>query len=132
MASTLLAKPTKAEVDGIIRRLEENVDDFVGLFDSALDDSGLNGSNREDNLNDRAKALEVATDELRREFDRRDSWIENKPEVRKCLNIATDINVAMKNRRLGAAAESKWAKVKFELNRLAKAYNLPKVGSSAY
>lgn len=126
------AGPTKAQVDGIITRVEQNLDAFVNMLDTSLDNSGLNGTNREDYLNSRTEDLEKATDELRSEFDRRDSWIENKAEVRKCLDIATDINVAMKNRHLGAATEKKWAKVRFELNRLADAYNLPKVGSSAY
>jgi hypothetical protein len=124
--------PQKAKIDAIIKRVEQNTDDFVGLFDKSLDNSGLNGTNREDYLNKRARDLESATDELRREFDRRDTWTENKDEVRKCLNIATDINATMKNRRLGAATEAKWANVRNELNILANAYNLPKVGSNVY
>jgi hypothetical protein len=123
---------TKAEVNKIINNIENRVDVFVKDFDKSLDNSRLDGSKREDNLNARAKDLEKATDELRREFDKRDAWIENKDEVRKCLNIATDINVAMKNRKLGAKTESNWANVRYELNTLAKIYNLPQVGSGAY
>lgn len=123
---------TKADVKRVIDRVEDRVDNFVGNFDSALDDSRLDGTRREDNLNDRAKDLEKATDELSREFQRRDAWIENKDEVRKCLNIATDINVAMKNRKLGPKTESNWKAVVYELNTLAKIYNLPLVGSRAY
>ncbi len=123
---------TKAEVGAVIKRVEDRVDNFKNNFDTALDNSALNGSNREDDLNRRAKDLERATDELSQEFNKRDLWIENKDQVRKCLNIATDLNVAMKNRKLGAKTESNWAKVKYELNTLAKIYNLPQVGSSAY
>ena len=123
---------TKAEVNQIINNIENRVDVFVKDFDKSLDNSRLNGSDREDKLNARAKDLEKATDELRREFDKHDAWIENKDEVRKCLNIATDINVAIKNRKLGAKTESNWANVRYELNTLAKIYNLPEVGSSAY
>lgn len=123
---------TKAKVDRIINRVETRSDIFVKSFDRALDHSRLNGSNREDYLNKRAKDLEKALDELRREFSRRDLWIENKDEVRRCLNIATDINVAMKNRKFGFGVESNWAALRFELNALAKAYNLPHVGSRAY
>ena len=112
--------------------MEENVDDFVGLFDKSLDNSGLDGTRREDYLNRRAKDLEQATDELRREFDRRDSWAENRSEVARCLNIATDINGTMRNRRLSSSAEYKWSKVRSELNALATAYRLPKIGSWAY
>ena len=123
---------TKAEVNRVIKRVEDNVDKFKKEFDKSLDRSRLNNSQREDDLNAKARQLESATDELRREFDRRDAWIENRDEVRRCLNIATDINVAMRNRRLGGKTESLWAKVRAELNTLAQIYNLPGVGSSAY
>lgn len=123
---------SKTQVDSIINRVEENVDDFVGLFDRSLDNSNLDGTRREDYLNRRSKDLERATDELRREFDRRDSWAENRSEVARCLNIATDINSTMRNRRLSRSAEYKWSKVRSELNALAAAYRLPKIGSWAY
>ncbi len=83
---------TKAQVKVIIDRVENRVDNFVKKYDKSLDRSNLDGTKREDNLNRRAKDLEGATDELSREFDRRDAWAENKDEVRKCLNIASDID----------------------------------------
>ncbi len=123
---------TKAQVKVIIDRVEERVDNFAKQYDKSLDRSKLDGTRREDVLNRRAKDLESATDELSREFDRRDTWAENKDEVRKCLNIATDINKTIRNRRLGANTESLWAQVRYELNTLADVYNLPKVGSNSY
>ena len=123
---------TKAEVGNIIKRVETRVDNFVENFDESLDNSNLDGTEREDELMEKARKLESATDELRREFDRSDTWIENKAEVRACLNHASDINRTMKNRKFGAKTESNWAKVRYELNTLAKIYNLPVVGSSAY
>jgi len=121
---------TKAQVDRLINNVETRVDRFVGQFNDSLDNSRLNNSRREDALNRRARDLETATDELRRDFDRRDLWIENKDEVRRCLNIASDINVAMKNRKLGAATENNWRAVRSELNALAKVYGLPAVGGA--
>lgn len=121
---------TKAQVDNIIQRVETRVDRFVRQFDRSLDNSRLDGTRREDNLNRRARDLELATDELRREFDRRDSWYENRDEVRRCLNIATDINVAMRNRRLNRATENNWANVRAELNALARVYDLPNIGGA--
>jgi Skp family chaperone for outer membrane proteins len=123
---------TKAEADRLINRVETRVDSFVKQYDKSLDNSSLNGSNKEDWLNKRAKDLEKATDELRHDFDKRDAWIENKDETRRCLNIATDINQNMKNKRYGNATEGNWKAVVFELNTLAKLYNLPQVGSRAY
>lgn len=122
----------EAEVERIIKRVEDRSDKFKKEFDRALDRSRLNNTNREDNLNAYAKDLERATDELRREFDRRDSWIENKDEVRRCLSAATKINLAMRNRHLGPKVESTWAALRFELNTLAQVYNLPPVGATTY
>ncbi|MEP6900561.1 MAG: hypothetical protein ABJA66_02360 [Actinomycetota bacterium] len=123
---------TKAEVKAIINRVEDRVDNFVGNYDKSLDRSRLNGTSREDWLNKRAKDLEKATDELSREFGRRDAWIENKDEVRRCLNIATNIDKNVRNYRFGPATEKNWANVRYELNTLADVYNLPKVGSNVY
>lgn len=123
---------TKAEVERIIKRVEERTDTFVKQYDKSLDNSSLNGSKKEDWLNKRARNLESATDELRREYDRRDSWQENKNEVRNCLNIATDINNNMKNKRYSNGTEANWKAVVYELNTLAKVYNLPQVGSRSY
>jgi hypothetical protein len=123
---------TKSDVDRIIKRVEDRSDKFKKEFDKALDRSRLNNTRREDQLNDYAQDLEKATDELRREFDRRDTWAENKSEVRKCLEIATKINVAMRARRLGPKVESTWSALRSELNTLAGVYNLPPVGSAQY
>lgn len=123
---------TKSQVNAIVNRVENRVDNFVKNYDRSLDRSRLNGTSREDWLNKRAKDLEHATDELRREFDRRDAWAENKDEVRKCLNIASDIDRNMRNYRFGAATEGNWNRVRYELNSLADVYNLPRVGANAY
>ena len=92
-------KMSKAQVKAVINRVEDRVDNFVKNYDKSLDRSNLDGSNREDWLNKSAQDLEIATDEFAREFNRRDAWIENKDEVRRCLNIASDIDKNMKNHR---------------------------------
>ena len=125
-------KMTKAQVKAVINRVEDRVDNFVKNYDKSLDRSRLDGTSRENWLMNRARDLESATDELAREFNRRDAWVENKDEVRRTLNIASDIDRNMKNYRFGAATESNWARVRYELNTLADIYNLPKVGSGAY
>ncbi|MGD9562631.1 MAG: hypothetical protein AB7F88_11050 [Pyrinomonadaceae bacterium] len=122
----------KAQVKAIVERVEDRVDNFVENYDKSLDKSRLDNSDREDWLNKRARDLEAATDELSREFDRRDAWIENREEVRRCLNIASDIDRNVKNRRYGGATEGNWAKVRFELNSLADAYNMARVGAKVY
>lgn len=121
---------SKAQVKAVVNRVEDRVDNFVVNFDRSLDRSRLNGSNREDWLNNRARDLERATDELSREFDRSDAWIENKEEVRRCLNIASDIDRNLLNYRYASGTEANWSRVRYELNTLADVYNLPKIGPS--
>jgi hypothetical protein len=123
---------TKADVDRIIKRVEDSTDKFKKEFDKALDHSRLNNTNREDQLNEYAKEFEHATDDLRKHFDKTDAWIENKEQVRTCLSLASKINVAMRNRRLGPKAESRWNGLRYDLNTLAGVYNLPLVGSASY
>ena len=123
---------TKGEVNSIIKRVEERSDRFVKLFDKSLDRSRLDGTNREDRLNEYARNLEKALDDLRGEFDRKENYVETRPEVRRCLDVATNINVAMRNRRLGGETERQWALLRAELNTLANVYGLPMIGSSAY
>lgn len=123
---------TKAQVKVVINRVEDRVDNFVKNYDKSLDRSRLDGSSREDWLNKRSRDLESATDELSREFQRRDAWIGNREEARRCLNIATDIDRNMRNYNYGSATEANWGRVRFELNTIADIYNLPKVGANAY
>lgn len=115
---------TKAQVEQIIRRLENQSDRFVRSFDRSLDNSRVDGTMREDNLNQRARDLENALDSLRREFDRTDRYQDTQAQVSSVLNVAEDINRAIRNRRLRGNTERLWARVRTELNTLASVYNL--------
>ncbi|MCB1023497.1 MAG: hypothetical protein KDB79_03850 [Acidobacteria bacterium] len=123
---------TKSQVGNVIKRVETRVDNFAKNFDDSLDRGKLNGTKREDQLNKRVKNLENETDRLRRDFDKNDRWSDNRSQVRKVLDIASDIDKTMKNRKLGKVTESNWGRVKYELDTLAKIYNLPTVGSGSY
>jgi exonuclease VII large subunit len=118
---------TKAQVDAVIRRVEDRADNFVRVFDNALDNSRMDGRQREDRLNERARELEQATNELRSEFDRRERYADTRSEVSRCLNIATQINNAVRRRRLGGNAEQQWRMLRAELNALADVYGLARL-----
>jgi hypothetical protein len=115
---------TKAQVEQIIRRLENQSDRFVRSFDRSLDDSRADGTMREDNLNQRARDLESALDVLRQEFDRTDRYQDTRSQVSSVLSVAEDINRAVRNRRLRNNTERLWSRVRRELNSLASVYNL--------
>jgi hypothetical protein len=115
---------TKAQVEQIIRRLENQSDRFVRSFDRSLDNSRADGTVREDNLNQRARDLENALDVLRQEFDRTDRYQDTRSQVSGVMNVAEDINRAVRNRRLRGNTERLWSRVRSELNALASVYNL--------
>jgi hypothetical protein len=123
---------SKEYVEQLLERIEERCDAFSNQLNKSLDRSRLDGSRTEDNIADRSRDLENATDELRREYDHNDTRGENKPEARKIMVTATTIDGIMKRRNFSQAAESNWLRLRSELNILAKVYGLPSVGARAY
>ena len=117
---------TKADVERIIRRVEERSDAFRRVVDRSLDRSALNGTNREDNINEQIKQLENAIDDLRRDFDRVQTWQETRSQVQTVLNQADEVNgIVRRGRwRRGGVVKSEWALVRTDLNKLAGVYNL--------
>lgn len=115
---------TKADVDRIIKRCEERSDAFTRMIDRNLDRSRLDGTRREDNINEQVRDLERALDELRREFDRRDVWRETRREVEKVMRESDEINALMRNARFDRSVEREWQLVKADLNKLAGIYEL--------
>jgi peptidoglycan hydrolase CwlO-like protein len=118
---------TKAEVEAIIKRVEERSDSFRKVIDRTLDRSVLNGTNREDNINQQVKELENAIDKLRGDFDRANTWQETREQVQRVLTEADEVNaIVLRGRwRRGGTVKSEWALVRNDLNRLAGVYNLP-------
>jgi len=118
---------SKADVERIIKRVEERSDEFKKVFDNSLDRSVLDGTKTEDRLNERVKDFESELDELRKEFDRKDSWRETRSNVEEVLRDAEGVNTVMKNRSLPGRVEASWVLLRAELNKLAGIYNLPRL-----
>ncbi len=117
---------TKGDVERIIKRVEDRSDEFRKVVDRTLDRSVLNGTNREDNINQQVKELEGAIDTLRHDFDRANTWAETRSQVQRVMNEADEVNAIVRRgrwRRAGAV-KSEWALVRSDLNKLAAVYNL--------
>jgi hypothetical protein len=117
---------TKADVERIIKRVEERSDAFRKVVDKSLDRSSIDGTRREDNINEQVKELENAIDKLKSDFSRANTWQETREQVQKVLNEADEVNgIVRRGRwRRGGAVKSEWALVRNDLNRLAGVYNL--------
>ena len=115
---------SRFNVDRLIRQAENRSDQFVAIFDRALDRSRFEGTIREDRLNDRAIQLERQLNIVRQEFNRTGSHYSVRLHVANALEIAQGINTVMRNRRLHPMAERQWTLLRSDLNRLAAVYNL--------
>lgn len=116
---------SKTDVNRIIVRVEERSDAFRKAVDNNLDRSRLDGTRREDRINNQVAQLENALDELRREFDRRDTFREVRREVERVLRQSDEINALMRNSRFSPHVEQQWRLLRADLNRLAGIYELP-------
>ncbi|HEY6660755.1 MAG TPA: hypothetical protein VI031_06425 [Pyrinomonadaceae bacterium] len=109
----------RGNVRGIIRQLESDTDRFKSSLDSALDRSTINGTRAEDEINEYVKQFEQATDRLRDRSDDRDFA---PAAARAVLTRGRSINGFMRANRLGGRAESDWARVRNDLNKLSNSY----------
>lgn len=105
----------------LLNRLETRADRFSNLVPNALDNSRIDGTRREDNLNQLVTDFEYATDQLKERFENRQSTVADAQLV---LQRGALINRFMNNRRLDNRTERAWARVRTELNRLANAYSV--------
>lgn len=105
----------------LLKRVETRTDRFSNLLPNALDRSRIDGTRREDNVNNLVTEFEAATDQLQQRFDNGQS---TGMDAQLVLQKGALINTFMNNRRLDNRTERAWAQVKTELDRLANAYRL--------
>jgi hypothetical protein len=115
---------SRVNIDRLIRQAENRSDQFVAIFDRALDRSRLEGTIREDRLNERALHLERELNIVRQQFNRTGNHYSIRAHVSNALNVAQGINTVVRNRRLHPVAERQWMLLRSDLNRLAAVYNL--------
>ena len=108
-------------VQQLIRRIETRADSFRMSLGSALDNSPLDNSRREDNLNQLVGDFEQATNQLRDRFNNRESTTS---DVQTVLDRAARIDRFMQRNNLDAAAERQWGLLRDDLNSLAGYYNV--------
>lgn len=116
---------SRADVNGIIKRLENSSNVFRKDFDKEMDRSPLNGTGTEDRYNREVRQYENALDDLRKQFDRNDVWWETRINVSVVLREAQTVNSIMKSVSFRAKLEREWISMRRDLNTLADTYDLP-------
>ena len=114
----------RGSIDRLIRQAESRSNQFVAVFDRALDRSRLEGTIREDRLNERAAELERQLNVAREELNRSTNHWAIRSSISNAMEVGQAINTVMRRRNLTPNAERQWTMLRSDLNRLAAAYGL--------
>lgn len=109
------------QVQSLLDRIESRTNTFRREIDRTLDNRPVDGTRREDSINEMVGEFETATDRLRDSFASRTS---TSAEVEDVLNRAAGVNRLMLNARMSRAAETTWNLIRADLNTLAGYYRV--------
>ena len=105
----------------ILTRIDNRTSQFRNALDNALDNSRINNTRREDNINQFTTDFEMSVNELRNRFNNR---TETTADVQAVLDRAARIDNFMRRNRVGGQADVVWSNLRTDINQLASAYNL--------
>lgn len=112
---------SNTEIRSLIQRVETRTDSFSRNLENAIDRSPINGTAREEEVNQLVRDFEYATDQLRTKFESRQATA---TEARAVLDKAAFINRFVIDNRLDTRVAQDWQLVRADLDRLAVAFNL--------
>jgi phage-related minor tail protein len=122
--AALAQEPTRLsdeQVERLLERIEKSADKYRESIDDALDESKLDDSKREDEVNQYVKEFEDATDRLEKRFDDDKAAAE---DVREVLTRAARLDGMMSRLALTDRAQSDWRLLRNDLDELARAYGV--------
>jgi hypothetical protein len=109
------------DIDKVIQRLEINGDNFRTSLTEAFFATPNDRTTAEGNMNDALRGLKKSTDQLRNQFDTRQSLASSVGQV---LDRAVPIDLFMRRNTLTTRAQNDWSILRGDLTTLAGAYNL--------
>jgi hypothetical protein len=123
ISSDLPYRVSDKQVEDLIHRIEAQSDVFRKTLDTALDQSRLDGTRREDDINAFVKEFYKETKQLHDHFDNHKSTAS---DVQTVLNRAAQIDQFMLSNRLRRDQEAKaeWMRLRTHLDELARLYNV--------
>jgi len=120
-AQTRAYRVTDRQVETLLQRIENRTDTFKNQIDRSLDNSNIDGTRQEDNINTIVANFENATNRLRDNFSLRRS---TSADVEEVLQRAVFLNSFMRNNRMSTQAQSSWNLIRTDLNTLAGYYRV--------
>lgn len=118
---TITAQAQNRNMLQLVRRLETHTDRFSNSVDTALDQSRMDGTRREDNINALVDEFEYETDQLRERVASNEAIASDAEAV---LSRAMRLERFMQRNRLNARAQNDWSMVRSDLNELARMFNV--------
>lgn len=116
-----ISRMQEREIRQLITRVERRTSDFRVSLDASLDGSRIDGTRREDNINQFVLDFQNAVTRLRQSFNRRQASSADMQEV---LNRAATINDFLLRIRTTARVQTDWAGVRQDLDELARIYGV--------
>lgn len=115
-----------------VKNLRNNARRFQDDLDRALDRSRLDGSRREDNINNLAKRFKNAAEDLDDEYEGRRSRNNSSDEARRVVQYGSQLDQALSRSRLvynNFNLQGQWSAIQRDLGVIAQAYNIGYAGS---
>lgn len=120
-AQTRPYRVTDRQLQTLLDRIESRTNTFRTEIERTLDRRPVDGTAREDNINDMIGDFEDATDTLRNSFSSR---ISSTAQVQDVLNRAAGVDRFMRNNNMSRLAETTWNLIRTDLNTLASYYRV--------
>ncbi|PSB34004.1 hypothetical protein [Chlorogloea sp. CCALA 695] len=119
LAQTRLNRLSESETKDLLKDVDKNTRDFQKSVDLAVDDSRLNDSKREDNLNNSIKEFKDSVKQMRDRYSREKTF--SSSEVQDVLNRAAKMDTFISRGRLkNDAIKQDWEDVRADLDIFAR------------
>ncbi|HUA59630.1 MAG TPA: hypothetical protein VML19_12805 [Verrucomicrobiae bacterium] len=132
VAVVALPRPATAQGRGeriarVVADCDARVDEFQHMFRRALEHSGYRGTLRQVDLDRHADELSHAMGRVREAWNRERDPGRTRHFVEEAINVSRAINRVMNENRFYPELHRKWSIVRDEINRLAEAFDLPRL-----
>jgi very-short-patch-repair endonuclease len=109
-------------LNSAIRDLRSRSRNFERRLDRELDRSRLDGTRREDRINEIASQFARAAERLDREYDDRRDYRRSQDEARRVLQLGSQLERALGGFRLSSGLRSDWNRIRQDLRVLSNAF----------
>ena len=109
-------------LNATIKNLKNRSRSFERRIDRELDRSRIDGSRREDRINDIAADFASAADRLDGEYDNRGDYRNSQDEAQRVLQLGSRLDRALSRGRLSNNIRNDWNRIRQDLRILSNAY----------